>query len=154
MSEVDPGIYSFTGRYAVFSNFYTGCDVLVECRFQAAKTLDPKKRARILTASSPREAKELGRVVSLRSDWEKIKLFVMYDLISEKFRVGSYPAKALLFTADLQLVEGNRWHDNYWGDCLCEGCRAIDGKNWLGIILMHQRARLRGDKNGPRQSLF
>jgi predicted NAD-dependent protein-ADP-ribosyltransferase YbiA (DUF1768 family) len=40
-------------------------------------------------------------------------------------------------TGDRKLVEGNYWHDTFWG--VCNGV----GENYLGEILMHVRQELR-----------
>jgi hypothetical protein len=39
-------------------------------------------------------------------------------------------------------LEGNNWHDNTWGNCLCDKCKGIEGKNLLGNILMQVREEL------------
>ena len=49
----------------------------------------------------------------------------------------------LLSTGGGDLVEGNRWHDNFWGRCVCRACRRIGGANVLGTLLMQVRAELR-----------
>lgn len=38
-----------------------------------------------------------------------------------------------------EIVEGNYWHDNYWGNCTCDKCKNIEGQNKLGKILMKIR---------------
>ena len=40
------------------------------------------------------------------------------------------------------LIEGNTWHDNYWGDCSCNRCKSKSGENMLGILLMELRDKL------------
>lgn len=45
----------------------------------------------------------------------------------------------LLATGDEELVEGNYWHDNTYGNCSCERCKDIIGRNMLGNILMKLR---------------
>jgi len=49
----------------------------------------------------------------------------------------------LLATGDTKLLEGNRWHDNFWGNCDCPNCRDKPGLNYLGKILMRVRLELR-----------
>lgn len=114
-------IDKFAGKYRFLSNFYS---VEVEYEgvkysstehaFQAAKTLDLGHRRRVRTASSPAQAKRLGRQVSLRPDWEQMKDAIMLDLNRQKFK-GSHLRKKLLDTGDAQLIEGNTWGDRYWG---------------------------------------
>ena len=38
-----------------------------------------------------------------------------------------------------ELIEGNTWSDNFWGDCHCPKCRGIKGENNLGKLLMKIR---------------
>ena len=45
-------------------------------------------------------------------------------------------------TGDAELIEGNTWHDNYWGVCSCSKCNGR-GKNRLGKLLMKVREELR-----------
>ena len=46
----------------------------------------------------------------------------------------------LLATGNRVLVEGNYWHDNFWGECTCEKCKATQkAENWLGKLLMERR---------------
>lgn len=132
-------INSFTGEYKFLSNFYTCAVVLdgekywsVEHAYQAAKTLDLKARAEIRIADTFARAKRLGRRVTMRSDWHEIRLAVMEDLLRQKF---SNPEnhRRLLLTGHAQLVEGNSWHDHFWG--VCEG----RGENNLGKLLMKIR---------------
>jgi ribA/ribD-fused uncharacterized protein len=132
----------FQGKYLPFSNFYHHDGQLtVEHKFQAAKTLDPIERQAILAAATPALAKKLGRKCTLRPDWEQIKYLVMYDLVQKKFEIP-WLRQLLLLTGSEPITEGNAWHDNEWGNCDCPKCKNIEGKNWLGVILMHTRGNL------------
>jgi ribA/ribD-fused uncharacterized protein len=138
-------IDSFTGKYRFLSNFHPATVVLdgvfyrsVENAYQAAKTLDPRKRVKFEDCS-PGEAKRYGRALTLRDDWDDtLKLAVMYELIRQKFAVGSLLSDKLLATGTEELVEGNYWGDTFWG--VCKG----QGTNYLGKILMAQREWLKG----------
>lgn len=144
-------IDSFRGHYAFLSNFYT-CRIpylgmtfsSVESAFQAAKCANPQARSRFqyLTA---RDAKREGRTVSMRPDWEKVRVDVLLELLFIKF--GSNPdlMQQLLATGDVALVEGNTWHDNFGGNCTCgrPNCSRMEGKNMLGQLLMSVRATYR-----------
>ena len=143
-------INRFDGEYAFLSNFahrpitFKGKTwVTVEHIFQAAKTLDEDMREQIRIASTPGKAKQIGRTVHLRPDWEQIKQEVMLKCIRLKFR--QYPGlkERLLSTEDAVLIEGNTWHDNIWGDCSCQKCRERKGENLLGQILMQVREELK-----------
>lgn len=144
-------INKFEGKYEFLSNFYPSRITIdsvsyptVEHAFQSAKTRSFLKRIEISKLDTPREAKKAGRQVELRSDWETIKDQVMYDCLKEKFKIKELKEK-LLATGNEELVEGTTWHDNYWGNCSCEKCRNIEGKNILGKTLMRLREELRNE---------
>ena len=143
-------INRFDGEYAYLSNFAHRPIVIkgktwvtVEHIFQAAKTLDEDMREQIRLAPTPRIAKQMGRKVHIRSNWEQIKQDVMLKSVRLKFK--QYPGleEHLLSTKDAVLIEGNRWHDNIWGDCYCPKCQEIKGENLLGKILMQVRDELK-----------
>lgn len=135
----------FDGEYAFLSNFYNASCIFegkfyptVEHAFQAAKSLDSAERNWIAAAGSPGLAKRLGRRVNLRPDWEKVKFDVMEECLRSKFADPALKKK-LLATGNEELVEGNYWHDNTYGNCSCEKCKDIVGRNMLGNILMKLR---------------
>ena len=136
-------IASFSGQYRWLSNF-APVDVIygdyvypsVEHAYQAAKATDEDGRFYVSTAATPGEAKRRGRRIVLRTDWDDIKLQVMYDLVQQKFQQEPYREK-LLATGDLLIVEGNTWGDTYWG------CVNGVGHNHLGQIIMAVREELK-----------
>lgn len=138
-------INCFDGEYAFLSNFFP-CVIkfdnnnypTVEHAFQAAKTRDKKEQFKVWQADTPGKAKRIGRKVTLREDWEEVKRDFMRDFIHQKFQNENL-RKLLLATGDAELIEGNYWHDYYWG--ICNGV----GQNWLGKILMEEREKI---KNG------
>lgn len=140
-------ISTFKGDYDFLSNFYPVQVVLdnhaypsVEHAFQAAKTEDPVIREQIRLLPTAAKAKQAGRRVRIRSDWETAKIGVMRDLLKEKFSHQDLKEK-LLATDGALLVEGNWWHDNFWGVCTCSKCPP--GLNHLGRLLMEIRTNLR-----------
>lgn len=142
-------IESFDGAWFFLSNFYEsevnlGNGVVVptaEHAFQGLKTDDFEQAKEVLYALTPREAKYLGREVTLRPDWEEVKDKVMTYVIECKFASGSELAQRLLNTCDAELIEGNGWGDRYWGR------HNGVGKNRLGEILMARRAVLAKEKD-------
>lgn len=130
-------IDQFQGQYRFLSNFWVEKDgSTVEHEFQSAKTTVPLEREFVLNAATPGEAKRLGRKVTLRPDWEGIKLTVMRYYVKNKFTDDQELMEKLKATGDAGLVEGNYWHDKYWGVDLATG----EGENHLGRILMEVRA--------------
>jgi ribA/ribD-fused uncharacterized protein len=138
----------FRGEWAFMSNFtparvsFEGMDFhSVENAYQAAKTTNPLLRSKFLSIRAG-EAKRLGHILSVRKDWHKVKDEIMLSLQRQKYS-DPYFKNLLLATGDEPLVEFNRWHDNYWGDCTCPQCAHIRGSNKLGRILMRIRKELR-----------
>ena len=144
-------IESFTGEYRFLSNFFlTSTPIVynninfpsVEHAYQAAKTLSVEQQVHIAATGSPSEAKSIGRTIPLRPDWEDIKVDVMYGLVKQKFTNSFRLNRMLRATGSIILVEGNTWHDNFWGVCKCSKCCGRLGSNYLGEILMLVRSEL------------
>lgn len=139
-------IAAFSGPYRFLSNFWSCCIAFeghsyrtVEHAFQAAKTFDEDERRRIRNEGDAAGAKRRGKHVTLREDWEAVKIDVMRNLLRQKF--GTDPLKSkLLKTGKAKLVEGNWWGDKFWG--VCDG----KGENHLGLLLMEIREELRAQK--------
>ena len=136
-------IDSFRGRYFFLSNFFNSAVTYNgityrnnEAAFQAQKTLD-KEKQKEFAFLEPAPAKRAGRKVKLRSDWEKVKFGIMYEICESKFTQNPELAKMLIATGDEELVEGNNWGDTVWGK--------VNGKgqNNLGKILMQVRDKLK-----------
>lgn len=110
-----------------------------EAAFQSAKSLDPAIRDTFceLTGQLARRA---GRKLELRSDWELVKDDVMEEIVRAKFTQHPELLKKLLATGSALLIEGNRWHDTYWGVDLDTG----EGENHLGRLLMKLRSEMGG----------
>jgi len=135
-------ITEFRGKYAFLSNFYP-CAVeyeglifpTVEHAYQAAKTLNLGERLAIRNCETPGKAKRMGRAVTLRKNWNSIKLDVMLGLLRQKF---GYPVLLgmLLATGNEHIQEGNDWGDRFWG--VSGGV----GENHLGRLLMQVRNEL------------
>lgn len=141
-------IDEFTGDYMFLSNFSKWpCEFegiiypTSEHAFQAAKSLDYGERLAFSKLNNPAAAKEKGKNVILRPDWELVKYGVMFNVLLSKFTRNQKVFIKLLSTDDAELIEGNTWHDNYWGDCICDKCSKKYGQNNLGRILMALRNR-------------
>lgn len=141
-------ITEFRGEYRFLSNFWPlngGTTMTAEHFYQAAKAVSADDQRWVYDAPTPGEAKRRGRRVTVRSDWDDVKLEIMLAVVRAKFTDNDELARRLVATGDAALVEGNEWHDNYWGRCTCARCvRAeIVGQNHLGKILMQVRDELR-----------
>ena len=143
MKDILDKNHGFTNEYAFLSNFFP-CDIMVggiiypsvEHAYQAAKTRDKKDKKKIAKCKSAGTAKQFGKYVKLREDWDKVKTKVMLSLVAQKFLKHRELRKKLISTKGISLVEYNFWKDTYWG--VCNGV----GQNKLGKILMFVRERL------------
>jgi len=147
-------ISRFRGDYNFLSNFadspfdYEGFHYnTVEHAYQERKTIDETRRILIREARTAKEAARLGRAKEtiLRPSWlNGLKREVMQKLVWEKFKQNPLLATMLLETRDAILIEGNYWHDNYFGICSCSECHdsGIQAENILGEILMDVRIRI------------
>lgn len=146
-------VTSFHGVFRWLSNFHP-CEIYddvddikypsVEAFYQAQKSDDIVIK-RAMVDLLPFQCKMAGRTVKPVSDWNTKRLEVMERGISIKFSNANQElVKKLLDTGDMYLIEGNKWHDNFWGGCYCEGCYSRTKHNWLGEMLMKQRKILRG----------
>ncbi len=134
-------INEFSGRYRWLSNFHT-CSIVydgveypsTENAYQAAKTIIKEERIQfeMITAG---QSKRAGQKVTLRGDWEAVKINIMKELTRLKYKKGILKKK-LIATGKQEIVEGNYWGDTFWG--VCKG----KGDNRLGKILMKERKRL------------
>ena len=78
----------FRGKYSFLSNFqpvsivYKGFRYnTVEHAYQAAKAITEEDWESVAKAEKTGKAKELGNVITCRSDWEEVKLIIMKELL-------------------------------------------------------------------------
>lgn len=109
----------------------------VEHYYQAMKTTDKSLQRRIAAAEKPGYAKAMGKRIPskmFRNDWMKIREFVMKSALNVKFYEGTEYHDRLM-EIWYPLVEYNRWHDNFWGHCMCSNCIKKPYENRLGKML-------------------
>jgi len=143
-------VREFTGKYRFLSNFFPSPITLdgvqwptAEHLFQAMKTRDLEMREKIRQASTPGDAKSLGGQAKLRAAWDIIRHRTMRVILKAKFEQNPELAQKLINTGNMELEEGNYWHDNYWGICKCHRiCKNKKGQNHLGLLLMELREEL------------
>ncbi|GAV63713.1 dCMP_cyt_deam_1 domain-containing protein/RibD_C domain-containing protein/DUF1768 domain-containing protein [Cephalotus follicularis] len=164
--------YKTWDRYGAFSNFSphpiqmpdgNGGYVTwssVEHFYQAQKFVgvnDPIAQdcvERIKSAKSPEEAARIGRLMQrqcpdlVKSDWEHVKIDVMYRALKSKFSIYPHLNSMLLSTAGSVLVEASP-HDHFWG-----GGREGEGLNYLGRLLMQLRSEFLGESSMLGESTY
>lgn len=135
----------FEGEHRFLSNFYEGAAPVVyrgtwrtaEHAYQAAKSYDPAHVQRVLACTTPGQAKRAGREAVLVPHWDTTRVLVMWEVLVAKFGGQDLSLWArLVDTRPALLVEGNTWHDQFWGNCTCPRHVNLLGENWLGRLLM------------------
>lgn len=108
----------------------------VEHYFQACKAVDDAGHETVRLASSPMEAKRLGRRIRLRPDWEKVKVEVMRAGLRAKFTQHPHLRELLLSTGE-RVIHEDAPNDPEWG--------WVDGRgrDLLGKLLREVREELR-----------
>jgi ribA/ribD-fused uncharacterized protein len=142
-------IDSFRGEYRFLSNYwpvkvvYEGIEYpSVEQAYKAAQLTNIEARMLISNLFPNRkelegQMEEILKQYGIRIDWnDELRLKVMEELLIQKFNDGEIRRK-LRDTKDALLIEGNTWHDTFFG--VCDGV----GENYLGKLLMKIRESLR-----------
>lgn len=143
----DPAkVERFRDEYFFLSNFYTHnlifdeyniAYISGEACYQARKSQDPHVR-QLISLLTPANSKKRGRMIIARSDWDQVRIEMMWQTITAKFSLREMKDK-LLATGDKYLMEGNYHHDEFFGINLKNG----RGRNILGVLLMRLREILR-----------
>ena len=131
----------FRGSFDFMSNMYNctimynGCKYsCVESAFQAQKCADEVEK-KLFNHIDGFLAKKYGKKVSLRKDWNKVRVPIMEEIVRAKF--SQHPDLAnKIAKVEGVIQEDNSWHDTFWG--VCNG----EGANNLGKILMKIRDEL------------
>lgn len=133
----------FDGDYRFLSNFYpaefTYKGVVfptAEHAYQWAKCSLEEDRDKILQCKTPGQAKKVGKTVKLIDNWDQNKVYIMYNIVLQKFVQNPELVISLVSTKDRVLIEGNTWGDKFWGVDL----DTYEGYNTLGVILMFVRS--------------
>jgi ribA/ribD-fused uncharacterized protein len=114
----------------------------VEHAYQAAKTLNEAERKTLAQAPLASQTKRLGRRITMRPNWNEIRVSVMQDLLFQKFSPTLNPTLAQLLwnTGERELVELNTWGDDFWGmvefDPTQSGHVSLPRSSYHGLILV------------------
>lgn len=152
-------INKFEGRFRFLSNFYP-CKIehkgikypSVEHFYVAMKVTEMQLlngiyytaadfRELISKIPEPGDVKKIGQRIKIRKDWDDKKLEFMNWAVREKFKDETL-SEMILSTGDEDIIEGNWWHDRFWGVCICSKC-SNTGDNNLGKILMTVREEIK-----------
>lgn len=85
------------------------------------------------------EAKRAGRKLTIREDWEGVRLSIMEGLLRQKFSQEPHRLH-LRSTGDALIREGNTWGDKFWGQVRM-GEEWV-GENHMGRLLMKIRKEI------------
>lgn len=140
-------VLGFFDEYSFLSNFFPCKVIYNDLEFPSSEhaymynKMEPGTDSNLIAYKlmkefRPGQAKRWGRQITLRSDWEDVKLRIMEEIVDAKFRQNPTLRVRLIDLDGCYLEETNSWGDKFWG--VCRG----EGKNHLGKILMRVRDRL------------
>jgi ribA/ribD-fused uncharacterized protein len=111
----------------------------VEHAYMSAKSDDEEwKKFCSNSINKAGDVKRQSRNITLKENWNEIKLDVMTECVKQKFNQEPYRTK-LLETGVQHIQEGNRWNDKFWGVCL----KTNKGENNLGKLIMDICSKLK-----------
>ncbi len=111
----------------------------VEAPYQAMKTSIKEEQDLIHNAKTSTEARLLGQKITMRKDWDEVRIPFMKECLMAKFLQHKDLRDQLMSTANEELVEDSPV-DFFWG------CGKDDsGVNMLGKLLMEVREELKGE---------
>lgn len=136
-------IDEFSNEYRWLSNFQK-CTLeigdisfhSVEQAYQYYKCAKAEDREKMLSLPTAGQCKRFARGVEVHEKFHSKKLELMERLTLEKYTQNPDLRKKLIATGERPLIEGNWWHDVFWG--MHDG----KGENHLGKILMKVRKEL------------
>jgi len=130
-------ISGFEGEYRWLSNFWIfdpTRNLSVEHYYQAAKTTNEFDYNYIMNSGlTPGRVKKFAKTITIRDDWDSVKLIVMEELTKMKYMQNKELQNKLRETRGSYIIETNYWGDIFWG--VCDGV----GENHLGKIIMKVR---------------
>jgi ribA/ribD-fused uncharacterized protein len=132
--------------YRFLSNFYEavikdkdGIEYLsTEHYYHCQKAVDENDFIKVMVSSTPKAAKENGKTIAIRKDWDSVKDNIMLTALRLKFTQHQDLKIKLLATGDDELIEWAPWGDTYWGVN-----KKYEGQNKLGKMLMQVREELK-----------
>lgn len=146
-TKTDKEILGFFDEYRFLSNFemcknrleFGGFSFATsEHLYMALKTSNMESWKTLSENDSPSFARKFGQTISLRSDWNKVRIDAMRVAVYEKFSKNPELAERLLETVGYYLEETNNWGDEFWG----VNWKTRQGENNLGKVLMEVRHSL------------
>jgi ribA/ribD-fused uncharacterized protein len=148
-------IDDFRGKYFFLSNFYlrtfTMYGIVFDCSERAYmwhKTDLQTEKDAIMAVKTPADVKEQGGpgFTTKKPGWDEIhRQPSMFSVRDAQYTQNPDLKQRLLNTEDSLLIEGNWWHDNFWGDCNCPKCICIPGENYLGKTHMSLREKYKNE---------
>lgn len=152
-------VHTFHNKYRFLSNFYPVSIKYkgftypsVENAYQASKTDNEDDKIKFISIPS-NKAKGLGRKIKMKDSFESEKRLIMKELIEIKFQDKKL-RRDILKTGTMELIEGNIWHDNFYGSCQCIKCKDKEGRNVLGRTIMEVRSAIVSNSTTVKSCCF
>ena len=129
--------YSFLNNFYQRKIYYKGILFpTIEHAFQASKYENIDEMKKISIIQNALDAKKEGLLITPTDYWIKNKNNIMFDLLNVKFNLYNRDLREkLIQTSGKNIINGNFYHDNYWGNCYCNKCSQINKLNIIGKML-------------------
>jgi predicted NAD-dependent protein-ADP-ribosyltransferase YbiA (DUF1768 family) len=133
---VDPSGDGYLSNDTPYPITINGVEYLsVTHAYWSMSTSDPDSAVTIRRALKAVEAAKLGAAAPRRSNWSKVRLAVMTNLMRSKFDQHPDLAAKLLSTEDARILSPHSFSGSYWAP-------GSKGRNWVGRILELIRSEL------------
>ena len=101
INRFDGTAFRFLSNFYPAKVTYEGIEYATsEHAYQAAKTLDIFQRHNVAAQPTPAAAKKYGKAVSMRSDWDDVKVGIMEEIVYLKFTQNENLMDMLILTED------------------------------------------------------
>ena len=139
-------------KYPTVEHFYVSCKVTNDQMIDGVFMTKNACKEYIAKIIKPGDVKRFGRQkIKTGIAWtDEYRLKVMELALNQKFKNENLK-ELLLTTGSEDLVEGNYWHDNFFGSCGCPKCQS-KGENHLGKLIMKIRENIK--KNNYTDAYF
>ncbi|MEO7019749.1 MAG: NADAR family protein [Ktedonobacteraceae bacterium] len=148
------GLSNMAGGYPLLLNdisIYTSEALYQACRFPHKSELQKL----IISQKSPMTAKMKSKPYrsDSRSDWDEIRVQVMWWCLRVKLAQHWEKFGGLLLSTDNKFIVEESYRDQFWGAKPVDS-KALTGFNVLGQLLTHLRERLKGSNSEKLKVVF
>ena len=107
-------------------------------QYLKALSISSELASEVLSSAAPKDSKRIMKGIKVDKETRARAMTIAID---EKFKIG-FLRELLLLTKPVNIVEYNRWGDEFCGKAIPKGGTINDakGKNYLGLMLQEKRS--------------